>query len=96
MATWPERWPYIMHSFGAGKGDFNCVGVSRCLRSNLACFPYLFRCSLDGQCWPETELRDKKSWESCMQTLVTDLAAQEGLGGNDNSYSALSHHSDWR
>lgn len=45
-----------MHSFGAEKKDFSCVDVSHDLRSNLACFPYPFRCSLSGQCWPEIEL----------------------------------------
>ena len=79
-----------MHCFGPEKGDFNCVDVSHDLRSNLACFPYLFRCSLDGQCWPEIELRDSKSWERCMRTLVTDSAAQEGSGGAENASSALS------
>lgn len=78
-----------MHSFGAENGDFTCVDVSHDLRSNLTCFPYLFRCSLDGQCWPEVELRDQ-SWERRMQTLVTHLAAQEGSGGAENASSALS------
>jgi len=64
-----------MHNFGAEKGDFNCVDVSHDLRSNLACFPYLFSFSLNCQCWIEIELIDSKSWERCILTLMTDLAA---------------------
>lgn len=92
-----DQRPFTMHSFGAEKGDFNCVDVSHNLRSNLACFPHPFRCSLDGQRWPEIELRDSKIWERCMQTLLTDSAAQEGSGGRWKCiFCTLSHYPNWR